>query len=116
MLDMIPNVLRNLVNKKATRSYPTVVCEPFEGVRGELRREAARCTHCGICARKCPAQCIRVSKPEALWQYDPAACVYCGTCVESCPEACLLQGAGWLPPFTDRQQLLAAVAKPGEGP
>lgn len=100
MFSMTSTVLRNLVTRKSTRLYPQEVRSPFERVRGDLGREAAKCTYCGVCAAKCPSQCIRVKKATATWIHDPTACVFCGTCVETCPEKCLHHTERPRPPFT----------------
>ncbi|MFZ0134074.1 MAG: 4Fe-4S binding protein [Desulfobacterales bacterium] len=99
MFSMSPNVLRNLVTRKATRRYPREVRTPFERVRGDLQRQAGKCTYCGICAAKCPSRCIRVEKRTAAWIHDPTACVFCGICVEACPEECLHTTEKHRPPF-----------------
>ncbi len=65
--------------------------EPFAEVRGELKNEGSVCTLCGVCAVKCPSQCIVVDKKNATWQWDPFACVYCGVCVDSCKTGSLRQ-------------------------
>lgn len=100
MFNMTSTVLRNLLTRKATRLYPQEVRPPFERVRGDLVREAANCTYCGVCAAKCPSQCIRVQKATSTWTHDPTACVFCGTCVEVCPEECLHHTERPRPPFT----------------
>lgn len=53
------------------------------------------CNFCGICASKCPSQCISVQKKAATWTYNPFACVYCGVCVEVCPQESLHQERGY---------------------
>ena len=63
MFKMTPNILRNFFTKRATRRYPYVERSPFEGTRGELCIEIEKCTFCGVCAVKCPSQCIRVNMP-----------------------------------------------------
>jgi len=46
--------------------------------------QAATCTGCGICRKKCPVQCIagERKKPHVI---DQKACTKCGTCYEKCP-------------------------------
>ena len=89
MFGMAPIVLRNLMRPKSTRRYPRQVRTPFDRIRADLDRNAEACTCCGVCAAKCPSECIVVKKKTALWQHDPSACVFCGTCVEVCPAGCL---------------------------
>jgi len=51
----------------------------------------AKCIGCGVCAKKCPANCIKVEdgakypdkkKPPYIIEQD--ACVKCGECMKSC--------------------------------
>lgn len=100
---MTPNILRNLVNRPATRRHPTVVRPPFESSRGELANDIATCTLCGACAAKCPSQCIQVDKKDATWQYDPYACVLCGVCTELCPTGSLRQGREYPRPVSVKE-------------
>lgn len=89
MLFMTPNVIKNFLSKKATRLYPFEVRAPFEGYRGELVNNIDACIFCGLCAKKCPSQCITVERTTGVWECDPYACIYCSICVESCPTKCL---------------------------
>ncbi|KAB1442942.1 4Fe-4S binding protein [Pseudodesulfovibrio senegalensis] len=89
MFTFTPTILKNLVNKPATRKYPFVKRAPFENYRGELYNNIDDCIFCGTCARKCPSVCITVDKKTGLWECDPFACVYCGICVDTCPTKCL---------------------------
>lgn len=92
-MKMLPTVLANLFSKPATRNYPFDVREPFEHARGELINDIERCIFCGTCARKCPSQCLTVTKEgtQGTWALDFFACVGCGVCVDACPVNCLSQ-------------------------
>ena len=103
MFKMTPNVLKNLLSPKATRRYPHEVRTPFENVRGELYNDIKNCTFCGVCAVKCPSQCISVDKEAAIWTCDPFACVFCGICVDACPAKCLHQKHGYRIPVLGRE-------------
>ncbi|UCF90849.1 MAG: 4Fe-4S binding protein [Desulfobacterales bacterium] len=105
MFKMTPNVLRNLISKKATRRYPRQVRPPYESVRGELRNDSTQCNLCGACALKCPSQCITVDKTAGTWTCDPFACVYCGVCVDTCPAQSLTQKREYRPPAVERQTI-----------
>lgn len=43
-----------------------------------------RCTACGLCAEKCPAQAIDRNDPR---QTDPRKCISCMRCVSICPQS-----------------------------
>lgn len=43
------------------------------------------CKKCGICAGKCPAQCISGVRGKEAYVIDTAACIKCGTCISACP-------------------------------
>jgi len=88
---MLPNVLRNLSGKPATRLYPLEEREPFPAYRGVITNEVEKCIFCGTCARVCPTNAIVVDAKAGKWDYDPFVCVYCAACVEKCPTKCLHQ-------------------------
>jgi formate hydrogenlyase subunit 6/NADH:ubiquinone oxidoreductase subunit I len=67
---------------------------------GELKCAADTCIYCGICAKKCPQEALKVSRAkknaetgefegENIWSVDSEACVLCGICVEACPKKSL---------------------------
>jgi len=89
MFEMTKNVLQNLAKKPSTRLHPYVRREPFAGFRGTLDINPDECIFCGLCAKKCPSQCIEVDSKACTWQCDSFACVYCSVCVEACPTQCM---------------------------
>ena len=105
MFKMTPNVIRNLLRKKATRRYPREIRPTFENVRGALFNDIAKCTFCGICAIKCPSQCITVDKKAGIWIYDPFACVFCGICADICPAESLHQQSEYRLPLAGRETI-----------
>jgi Na+-translocating ferredoxin:NAD+ oxidoreductase RNF subunit RnfB len=50
--------------------------------------QAATCTGCGICRKKCPVQCI-AGERKKLHVIDQQACTKCGICYEKCPFAAI---------------------------
>ena len=91
MFKMTPTILKNLMTEKATRLYPFDVRPPYAFVRGELIKNIENCNFCGICAAKCPSQCLRVEKKSATWECTTSACLFCGVCVDACPKKSLTQ-------------------------
>jgi ech hydrogenase subunit F len=97
-----PTVVKNLLKKPATRNYPFVVREPFPNFRGELVMDIDKCIFCGMCARKCPSQCITVDKEKGTWSCDLHACISCGYCRDHCPTKCLTMKDTHRKPLTER--------------
>ena len=94
MFSLIGNVFKNLRSKYATRLYPYEVRESFTGSRGKLEIDADVCIYCGICAKRCPANAIEVTrKPDKTWTLDSYRCIVCSYCVDACPKKCLYMNA-----------------------
>ncbi|TET91296.1 MAG: 4Fe-4S binding protein [Methanomassiliicoccales archaeon] len=51
-----------------------------------LKKDASKCTHCGICARVCPMEIKKVYTEREQENVTVSVCVHCYRCVESCPE------------------------------
>ena len=102
MFTLTPNILKNLISIPATRRYPFEKRHPFENSRGLLENDIVKCVFCGLCAIKCPSQCISVDKKKGVWQCDPFACIFCGVCVDCCPEKSLSQIGEYRPPVHER--------------
>lgn len=51
------------------------------------------CVYCGLCAKECPVDALKVDRKEKLWEVDEATCLKCGACVDKCPKKCLSIGA-----------------------
>jgi formate hydrogenlyase subunit 6/NADH:ubiquinone oxidoreductase subunit I len=76
--------LRNLVSRPATRRYPLEVRPPVALARGHVAVDMASCVFCGLCARRCPAAAIVVSKEARTFALEHLRCVSCGVCVDVC--------------------------------
>jgi ferredoxin len=68
------------------RIFDAVVTSPFLAAA-----EHARCTGCGLCAKRCPvgAIAIRGSDKEAKAEVDGDRCLGCGVCVPACVKSAL---------------------------
>jgi uncharacterized protein (DUF362 family)/Pyruvate/2-oxoacid:ferredoxin oxidoreductase delta subunit len=62
----------------------------FKHVSGAQRRKPKliqkKCKKCGVCAKVCPAKCIKM---DVYPQWDYSACIYCYCCHENCPHAAI---------------------------
>jgi ech hydrogenase subunit F len=105
MFKMTPTIMRNFVGKRATRRYPYVIRPPFENARGASYNDLPTGHFGGICAVKCPSQCITVDKKAATWSCNPSACVYCGVCAESCPSGSLQQKRDYRRPVQEKEMI-----------
>ncbi len=58
--------------------------EPYREYNGvPFKPKAGKdCTHCGLCAAKCPVQAIPAQQPESV---DEKLCISCMRCVAICP-------------------------------
>ncbi len=89
MANMFRHILKNFLNKPATRLYPANVREPFERTRGRIIFDNKNCIYCGLCSRRCPADAIKVDRKNAIWELNAFRCIICGECVNACPKKCI---------------------------
>lgn len=50
------------------------------------------CKKCGICAAKCPVDCISGVKGKEIYLIDQERCIKCGACLEACPFKAIKKG------------------------
>lgn len=81
--------LKWAVAKPVTSRYPFEPRQPLPGSRGQLGFNAAACTYCTVCSKKCPTRAIGVKRATKTWSIDRLLCISCGYCVESCPKHAL---------------------------
>ncbi len=88
-MNLLQNIIQNVFGAPATREYPFVKRETFEGARGHITMDPNLCIYCGICAKKCPTNALAVDKDPKSWTLDPFKCIICNACVEVCPKKCI---------------------------
>lgn len=49
-----------------------------------------KCKACGICAKKCPVDCIS-GKPKTPYVIDQSQCIKCGACMAACPFEAIIK-------------------------
>ncbi|SET47446.1 NAD(P)-dependent iron-only hydrogenase diaphorase component flavoprotein [Natronincola peptidivorans] len=50
------------------------------------------CKKCGICAKKCPVDCISGEKGKEVYVIDTDTCIKCGACLPACPFKAIIKG------------------------
>ena len=91
-------IIGNLFRKPATVGYPYEPVEYPERMRGHVEINIEDCITCGLCARSCPSQAIRVDRKAGTWTISRFDCVQCGSCVLACPKKCLFMKKGYTEP------------------
>ena len=124
---------RTFFSHPVTIQYPEQKMVMFPRYRGlhELARDPdgmILCVACELCAKVCPANCIRVEPEEGpthkrfpkVYEIDLGRCIFCGFCQEACPYgAILLRGNFETANYTrrdliyDRDKLFHAYDKEG---
>jgi len=51
---------------------------------GRIEIDLGECVGCGMCARKCPHDAIRIEGLAAF--VDHEECTVCGLCIDECPN------------------------------
>ena len=82
-----PKRLFVLIKKNTKGSI--ALCANHSDNKPQIRKDcSAGCFKCGMCARKCPEQCIDVSSGIPVVDY--AKCTSCGECIKACPDKVLV--------------------------
>jgi formate hydrogenlyase subunit 6/NADH:ubiquinone oxidoreductase subunit I len=105
---LVPELLRNLVERPVTRLYPFEKVHVPAGFRGVPRFTPETCSGCKVCVRDCPSEAIEIhvetlpAEPGVEGQPSPKPkrkmsmvlyldrCVHCGRCAEVCPRGSII--------------------------
>lgn len=70
----------------STEKTVNTYAKPVEETKaGKIVNDMSKCILCGLCARKCPQECITVDRTgEKTWSIDRDKCVQCGACIDAC--------------------------------
>ncbi len=84
--------------KVVTVQYPDeklTISPRFRGLHEHLRDngDKEKCVACGLCAKACPSDCIRIEGIEdengvrkaSVYEIEMLRCIFCGFCEEACP-------------------------------
>ena len=52
----------------------------------EIKREKAKCTHCGACTAVCPTGALYIQRPDMAVDFDQRKCSLCELCIPACPS------------------------------
>lgn len=112
-------VLKNLISKPVTTSYPFKPRVYPERTRGHVDINIDECIMCGMCMRSCPPGAITVDRNASTWTINRFDCVQCGYCVLKCPKKCLSITPGYQEPGSEKfsdthtKPVTEETAKPG---
>ena len=83
---MIFDAIKNLFGRRFTRNYPKTRPPLPEGLRAKVMHDREKCIYCGMCARYCPSDAIKVDMKKREWRYDWGKCLFCAQCEEVCRD------------------------------
>ena len=78
LISLIPYDSKQIVACKNTDKGPVV-----------MKACTVGCIGCGICAKNCPAEAVKVE--NFLAEIDQEKCTGCGTCMEKCPKKAIIK-------------------------
>jgi ferredoxin len=58
----------------------------FQLLSQDIRRNEARCIHCGACTAICPTEALSMNRAEMTVEFDSAKCIACLLCMRMCPQ------------------------------
>jgi ech hydrogenase subunit F len=108
-LKMSMRAAKGLFQRPVTRRYPFEKRTYYPATRGALVLDAAKCTLCVLCEKKCPTHALKVDRAGKTWAIERLKCISCGYCVEACPRKCLVLENQYAPCVTEKKQEVIPV-------
>ena len=110
---LLPEMWRAVTQRPITLGFPRTPLDLPSGFRGHVvMTDADACRGCGLCARDCPADALKLERKgrdEFRLVYYPDRCAYCGQCADSCPHDVIELTNTFTEPTTDREGLVVAL-------
>jgi ech hydrogenase subunit F len=85
-MSMLSTVVRNLVSRPDTTSYPNAAPDIPDGNRGRVDWNMEPCILCGLCEKRCPTLAVTVDKRSGIISLQVPRCISCGVCIDVCPK------------------------------
>jgi len=82
---LVLEITGNKENYAKGVKYLTDLGVKIQPLSNDLRRNDARCTHCGVCISVCPTEALSINKKTMKVDFDLAKCIACELCVRACP-------------------------------
>lgn len=98
MAVMLPTIMKNLFSKPETRLYPAEERILYPQTRGHIEFYSDKCIFCTLCAKRCPADAIKVDRAGKTLTFQPFRCIVCAACVEGCPQGAIGLVEKWRTP------------------
>ena len=104
--------MKVMSEKPATTQYPEQPTGVTPQFRGFHKFEQETCTGCGLCAKRCPVQCIAIEKvgkgkdaEVVRYAIDYSKCLFCSICCDACPKESIHMGGSWYKQAASRGDL-----------
>ena len=114
---LIPHLLRALFHRRVTLEYPERPLELTPAYRGQVVCHIDDCTGCGLCARDCPSQALRVERKAGggvVMEHLYDRCSSCGQCEVGCRRGSIKLAPRFVRGVTSRDALVERWEKPGK--
>jgi formate hydrogenlyase subunit 6/NADH:ubiquinone oxidoreductase subunit I len=112
---LLPEMWRAVTQHPITLGFPRTPLDLPPGFRGRvIISDADACRGCGLCARDCPADALKLERKgrdEFRLIYYPDRCAYCGQCDDSCVHDVIALINEFSAPTTDRDTLVEVLVE-----